>query len=439
SFSFDEADGQPAMDASTSGRNGVITGAVRVPGKVGRALQFDGVDDWVTVIDGAAGTPLDLTTGMTIEAWVNPTAMSGWETVALKERGLNALSYALYANDGAPLAGGVAAPAGYVRIGTVDRAVQGVGALATTGWTHLATTYDGTMQRLYVNGVEVGTRAQTGSMAVGNQPLRIGGNASFAGEFFEGLIDEVKVYNRALSADEIGADMGTVAPPPPPPPPAPAGGLVLSFSFDEADGQPAMDASTSGRNGVITGAVRVPGKVGRALQFDGVDDWVTVIDGAAGTPLDLTTGMTIEAWVNPTAMSGWETVALKERGLNALSYALYANDGAPLAEGVAAPAGYVRAGGLDQGIRGPGALAPGTWTHLATTYDGVTQRLYVNGVQVASRAQTGLMAVGNAPFRIGGNASFTGEFFEGLIDEVKVYNRALTAAEIKADVNGPLP
>jgi D-aminopeptidase len=105
------------------------------------------------------------------------------------------------------LAGGADAPAGYGRIGGVDQAVRGTARISTTDWTHLAMTYDGTMQRFYVNGVEVGTHAQTGSMAVGDEPLRIGGDATFAGEFFKGLIDEVKVYNRALTAAEINADM----------------------------------------------------------------------------------------------------------------------------------------------------------------------------------------------------------------------------------------
>ena len=144
---------------------------------------------------------------MTLEAWVQPTAIDGWEAVIVKELGVNLLSYALYAHDGAPLAGGFNAPAGYGRIGGVDQAVRGTARISTTDWTHLAVTYDGSVQRLYVNGVLAGSHAQTGSMAVGNQPLRIGGNASFAGEFFAGLIDEVKVYNRALSAAEIVADM----------------------------------------------------------------------------------------------------------------------------------------------------------------------------------------------------------------------------------------
>ena len=69
------------------------------------------------------------------------------------------------------------------------------------------------------------------------------------------------------------------------------------------------------------------------------------------------------------------------------------------------------------------------------TYDGATMRIYVNGVQVASRAQSGAIAVGNGALRIGGNNSFAGEFFRGLIDEVRVYNRALSAAEITQDMN----
>jgi hypothetical protein len=71
----------------------------------------------------------------------------------------------------------------------------------------LATSYDGTTQRLYVNGVQVASRAQTGATKISASPLRIGGDSVW-GEYFQGLIDEVRVYNRALSASEIQADMG---------------------------------------------------------------------------------------------------------------------------------------------------------------------------------------------------------------------------------------
>ena len=79
-------------------------------------------------------------------------------------------------------------------------------------------------------------------------------------------------------------------------------------------------------------------------------------------------------------------------------------------------------------------LAIGVWTHLAATYDGVTMRFYVNGVQVGSRAQTGSMLVSTRALRIGGN-SVWGEYLNGLVDDVRIYNRALSPAEIQTDMN----
>jgi hypothetical protein len=230
------------------------------------------------------------------------------------------------------------------------------------------------------------------------------------------------------------------------PPPPPSGGLVAAFGFEEAGGTSAVNSSNAAFNGTILQAVRVSGgKIGRALSFDGVNDWVTVADTTA-SPLDLTTGMTVEAWVNPTAMSGWETVVLKERGAagtGLLSYALYAHDGAPQGGGFAGPAGYLRPAPAnsttDQGVRQAShtPLPLNAWTHLATTYDGASMRFYINGVLVATRAQSGTIAVGNQPLRIGGN-NVSGEFFRGLIDEVRVYNRPLSAAEITTDMNTPI-
>jgi hypothetical protein len=216
--------------------------------------------------------------------------------------------------------------------------------------------------------------------------------------------------------------------------PPPAGGLVLALSFDELSGTTALDASGNSLHGTIREATRVAGRFGGALSFDGSNDWVTVAD-TTGSPLDLTTGMTLEAWVKPETLNGWDTALLKERGTGLLSYGLYAHDGAPLSGGVASPAGYIRVGSADQGVRTTSPIAVGEWSHIAVTYDGATMRLYVNGALVASRAQSGVLAVGNGALRIGGNNSFAGEFFRGLIDEVRIYNRALSAAEITSDMN----
>ena len=87
-----------------------------------------------------------------------------------------------------------------------------------------------------------------------------------------------------------------------------------------------------------------------------------------------------------------------------------------------------------QDVRGGPWLWPNTWVHLAGTYDGTTQRLYVNGTEVANRAQSGPIEVSGGVLRIGGD-SIWGELFKGRIDEIRVYNRALSATEITTDMN----
>ena len=78
-----------------------------------------------------------------------------------------------------------------------------------------------------------------------------------------------------------------------------------------------------------------------------------------------------------------------------------------------------------------------TWTHLAVTYNGTRLRLFTNGVLTANLPVTGVPVTSTGALRIGGNAIW-GEFFTGVIDEVKIHNRALTAAEITADMNNPV-
>jgi hypothetical protein len=87
---------------------------------------------------------------------------------------------------------------------------------------------------------------------------------------------------------------------------------------------------------------------------------------------------------------------------------------------------------------GSSTLPANTWTHLAATHNGSTLRLYVNGTQVGTRSVSGALLTSSGALRIGGN-SIWGEFFQGRIDEIRVYNRALTANEIQADMNAPVP
>jgi Concanavalin A-like lectin/glucanases superfamily len=201
-YSFDEGAGTSVGDTSGNAHTGTITGTTWITsGWFGGALRFDGANDWIAVPDAAG---LDLRTGMTLEAWVYPTALSGWRTVVLKERA-GGLVYALYAHADVPW------PAAYVRVGGEDVGVEGVSPLRLNAWTHLATTYDGAILRLYVNGMEVGSQPGGGNIQVSTGRLRVGGNAVW-GEWFAGRIDEVRIYNRALNPAEIQANMATPVP-----------------------------------------------------------------------------------------------------------------------------------------------------------------------------------------------------------------------------------
>jgi hypothetical protein len=205
-------------------------------------------------------------------------------------------------------------------------------------------------------------------------------------------------------------------------------GPVAAYSFDEGHGPTVADASGQANDGTIFGATWSPAsRFGSALAFNGVDNWVTV---AAAPSLDLTTGLTLEAWVYPIGTRrGWYTILMKEQ-LDHYVYCLLTHDETdrPFA-GVFIKWGEVLSSDV--------GLPVDTWTHLATTYDGIMQRLYLNGVEVARRLQTGSIQSSSMPLRIGGN-SVWGEYFQGRIDEVRIYNKALTVSEIRADMHLPV-
>ena len=168
-------------------------------------------------------------------------------------------------------------------------------------------------------------------------------------------------------------------------------------------------------------------------MFNGTNALGTIPDAAS---LHLTNGMTLEAWVNPSTVStAWRDV-------------MYKGDDRYYLEGTSAnsslPAGGGTWGSSGLTIYGTAALTANTWAHLAVTYDGADLRLYVNGTQVASQARTGNLGSSTNPLQIGGDSLY-GQYFKGTIDEVRVYNLALTQTQIQSDMvtpvggGGPLP
>ena len=201
--------------------------------------------------------------------------------------------------------------------------------------------------------------------------------------------------------------------------------MVAAYGFEETSGTTVKDSTVNANDGIITNAVRITnGHSGKALSFNGTNAWVTVYNSPS---LFLSGKMTLEAWVYPQSLTiGGKTIILKE-GSGIEVYSLYANEDADR------PISYINNGSY-RSVMGPTKLPVNQWTHLVATYDGQYQRLYVGGtgtpvVEVAKSAQNGLIQQSGGVLRIGGN-SLWGEFFNGYIDEVRIYNRALAATEI---------
>ena len=204
--------------------------------------------------------------------------------------------------------------------------------------------------------------------------------------------------------------------------PAAPSGLVAAYGFDEGSGTTVTDASGNGHNGTVSNTTwSTAGKYAAALSFNGTNSVVTIPDSAS---LHLTTGMTLEAWVDPTTIdSSWRDVIYKADDDFYLE--------ASTTNGSVPDAGTI-AGGSYGDAFGTAKLTTNAWAFLTETYDGSTLRLYVNGTLVASTPHTGAIATSTNPLQIGGDSLY-GQFFAGLIDNVRIYNVALPAAQIQTD------
>jgi hypothetical protein len=267
-YSFDSA--TSVVDASGNDNTGTTKNTTWVAsGKYGGALSFDGTSAWVTVPDSAS---LHFSNGFTVEAWVNANGSLGtaWQAVAVKER-TGGLVFGLYANSNRSL------PAAVVTAGTSAQTAYGTRQLRSARWTHLAETFDGSAVRIYVNGTLRSTTLAAGSLPASTSPLRLGGD-SVANEFFRGLIDDARVYSRALSASEINGDLNTPvgsAPAPPPdtqPPTAPGSLHVTGQTASSID--VAWTASTDNVGvtgyGAYQNASRVTSTTATSVTFSGL-------------------------------------------------------------------------------------------------------------------------------------------------------------------------
>jgi Ca2+-binding RTX toxin-like protein len=200
--------------------------------------------------------------------------------------------------------------------------------------------------------------------------------------------------------------------------------LIAAYSFDEAAGTVAHDSVGSHDGTFKNGtAWTSAGKYGGAVSFDGVDDLITI---PAAADLNLSKNFTIEAWIKPDTLTPYDAVLTKEAA-GSHTYNLI-----PEGDHVAPKAEIAKTPTEANTINASSQLPLNAWSHLALTSDGVFLRLYVNGSEVKNVPNSNVYTA-EGPTYIGGNILYEGEHFDGTADEVRIYNRTLSGAEVKAD------
>lgn len=429
-WKFEEGSGVTANDTSGNGNNGTLTGGPAwTSGKSGKALKFDGSDDYVV---GASNLGISGNAALTMCAWIKWTG-SSWSSGYPSFMGNNSTGTT---NQGLSFTVQSGRPA-------IDFWVnrwRATDALKVNTWYYVCGTKSpgviSATSKIYVNGVLV-----AGAVEGTDTTPNIADAAPVVGRldatrWFQGIVDDVKIYNYARTASQIAWDYNRGAP-------------VGYWKMDECQGGTVHDSSGFGNDGLIypggggtqtaTGTCAVAGtmwgagasgKRNASLSFDGTDDYVNVNSIASS----LSNSFSFSAWLYTTGGSGadvknavtsqvasysnyWATMGTYRDKWN---FALYDGTNNPISYSV-------------------NNFKLNTWTHVVGVRDVVADKLYIyiNGVlQGTGTVDTTTSVPAYAAFIIGAQTTQSNRYFPGQVDDVQVFNYALTPQQIKTLYTG---
>ncbi len=499
-WKFDENGGTAAADSSGNGNTGtLVNGPVFTSaGKLAGALTFDGIDDYAV-----GSETVNYTTTFSIAAWFKTTVGGAIAS---------GLCRTLISTNGSQLLADTNSCSG----SWPSYAVFGHTNIVDGAWHFGVFVIDGLNLRLYVDGKLDGAATQPDTTFAGSATNYIGQTGmGWSNQYFTGTIDDVRLYSRALSADEIYGLYRTSSPVCASPagyegdvmynggsnhvlqfcdnanwralgpvpgagggvcispagnegdtiysdstrgsgvmqycdgakwvqiggPSLPTSGLVGYWKFDEGSGTSAADSSGKGNTGTLANSPTwtTTGKDAGALTLNGTSQYVTVPDSAS---LNLSGSWTASAWVNVTSLPGSGArakIVIREDTSTFANYSLSIVNNASCSSGVAWRAHFDDSGGSTYATCYATTINTGVWYHVASVWDSSTSNLmiYLNGSLVATQNFTGHVPVADAgaDLRLGADGAGS-DYFNGTIDDTRIYNRALSAPEIWQLYNG---
>jgi hypothetical protein len=433
-LSFDGADffSNTIYDRSGNSNNGTIVGTTKVIGKIGQALSFDGIDDYVS-INGVADDVVE--TSFAVSSWVKCSANGNYTVWGTNNSTASQNKTGLFIDTGGNL---------YVWDGSNEATeITGSVSMCNNAWHHTVYTRTGSTGTLYIDGVSQGTHTAGDTFAT-NDLWAIGVEwepgltLSF---YLNGSIDDFRVYNKSLTVNDVktlynagvGAKVsnqnvisGSTL----------QSGLVGMWSFNGSDtnSTTAFDRSSSGNDGTfVNGSSKASGKVGQGVRFAGSSSqYVSVVNG--GGLNNLQTG-SISFWVKWSGIQDEDSdpgarygAVLGRQSNGAFTNQIIFLDSANPATAHIKFAAYTN----NANITGSTVVGDGTWRHVVVTYQSGSLLIYVDGVQDGSDSSTGTIANDAAiPLTIGGWIGDGGSYSSSVMDEVRIYNRILTPSEVK--------
>jgi len=406
---FNEGQGNIAVDASGS-NNGVLYDINWTRGIIGNSLEFNGINSYVNV-SNSTSLGFNKSQG-TIMMWIKYPGYSGVEPENLFEDSMGNIELALsrfYPSGGFT--------GGQLFFYPFENPTTGWGnyvmakyKLPENIWVHVAVTWDYSKKNatIYINGsaaelsfnglADYWIEANTGDWLFGRKST---------GRYFNGSIDEIKIYNKALSLSEVKQIYNNEKPK-----------FIIYYKFDEGIGNITYDSSGNENDGNLNNTTWTSGIKNSGLSFNGTS-YVNV-----SKQVSIANAITMSAWVNP----------FNDSAQFIISYSLCTSDGFSLKNnGVA---GNIN-GDFNLNIN---PLLINTWSYLTASYNGSAVKIYVNGIEANSTERTGSIFNANKLIvgvgQLQGECVNGGEGFNGTIDEVKIWDKALTEEEIKNEYLG---
>jgi hypothetical protein len=420
-WNFDDERGLDAQDSSghayhaSSDRR--TSNIERVAGLFGRALSFSGRHT-LRVHEKPSFTGLEK---VSFSVWAAPNAFEKYNELFRKEDGDRRVLFA-FQEYGTVLSLGLNV-GGYVECDAKIDPRQ----VLDGAWHHCAATFDGQTLRVYLDGRQVGMLRRSGKItAGGGAPGCIG--SSRGGECFTGQLDDFRIYSDALSADDVTAlyqngqaaqqQMTRIVAAGEPALPRP---LLAHWTFNEPANSPLVRNATGDQAfDVKSGRLARPtGVYGRAVELGPKHAVAVRGPGRADQ-----TAISFSTWLRPRELRGYREI-FRQECAERLLFSLQ-EDGASLTLGLNVGGAYVEC----RAPVDPRRLVDGGWHHAAATFDGQTLRVYFDGREVGHLARAGRLAIRPGGLAFIGSSGGRGEFFQGGLDDLRVYAAALTADEV---------